>query len=212
MEDFWKTWILILFKTLESRGGNNFEHLPSSIAQLGSLDPGLIGTEAYTRHFQCKLDLIDVDGAMLNRNHVSEYVIIGQHDIRSSHLVTKSLGVCEVSPQVGSNIGEWAQVYRSTAENWYESNSWGFVVCYSSEYHIDCITTRLIPFIMWDDGMSNDDGETNDDFEEMDDDFGENMKFGVRLLYKNESEHCIGKRKSRYEEEATCSSSKKQRP
>ncbi|XP_015169952.1 TMV resistance protein N-like isoform X5 [Solanum tuberosum] len=52
-------------------------------------------------------------------------------------------------------------------------------------------------------------GETDDDFEETDDEFGENMKFGVRLLYKNESELCIGKRKSRYEEEATCSSSKK---
>ncbi|WMV53186.1 hypothetical protein MTR67_046571 [Solanum verrucosum] len=55
-------------------------------------------------------------------------------------------------------------------------------------------------------------GETDDDFEETDDDFGENMKIGVRLLYKNESELCIGIRKSRYEEEATCSSSKKQRP
>ncbi|KAL3355224.1 hypothetical protein AABB24_019354 [Solanum stoloniferum] len=39
--------------------------------------------------------------------------------------------------------------------------------------------------------------------------FGVMMKVGVRLLYKNESELCIGKRKSRYEEEATCSSSKK---
>ncbi|KAH0747255.1 hypothetical protein KY285_008912 [Solanum tuberosum] len=55
-------------------------------------------------------------------------------------------------------------------------------------------------------------GEIDDAFGETDDDFGENMKFGVRLLYKNESELCIGKRKSRYEEEATCSSSKKQRP
>uniref|UniRef100_M1D407 Leucine Rich Repeat family protein n=1 Tax=Solanum tuberosum TaxID=4113 RepID=M1D407_SOLTU len=43
------------------------------------------------------------------------------------------------------------------------------------------------------------------------DDFGENMQIGVRLWYKNESEVCIGIRKSRDEEEATCSSSKKQR-
>ncbi|KAH0778110.1 hypothetical protein KY290_009521 [Solanum tuberosum] len=53
--------------------------------------------------------------------------------------------------------------------------------------------------------------ETDDDFEETDDNFEESMKFGVRLLYKNESELCIGIRKSRYEEEATCTSPKKQR-
>ncbi|WMV26224.1 hypothetical protein MTR67_019609 [Solanum verrucosum] len=41
--------------------------------------------------------------------------------------------------------------------------------------------------------------------------FGEEKKFGVRLLYKDESELCIGIRKSRDEEEASCSSSKKQR-
>ncbi|KAG5574219.1 hypothetical protein H5410_054353 [Solanum commersonii] len=35
--------------------------------------------------------------------------------------------------------------------------------------------------------------------------------FGVRLLYKDEAELHIGIRRSRYEEEATCSSSKKQR-
>ncbi|KAL3355208.1 hypothetical protein AABB24_019342 [Solanum stoloniferum] len=43
------------------------------------------------------------------------------------------------------------------------------------------------------------------------DGFGEEKEFGVRLLYKNESELCIGIRKSRYEEEASCSSPKKQR-
>ncbi|KAH0716079.1 hypothetical protein KY284_008984 [Solanum tuberosum] len=48
--------------------------------------------------------------------------------------------------------------------------------------------------------------ETDDDSGETDYDFGE--KFGVRLLYKNDF---IGTRKSRCEEEATCSSSKKQR-
>ncbi|KAH0713439.1 hypothetical protein KY289_009398 [Solanum tuberosum] len=53
--------------------------------------------------------------------------------------------------------------------------------------------------------------DIDDDFGETDDDSGEKMKFGVRLLYKDESEPCIGIRKSRDEEEATCSSSKKQR-
>ncbi|KAG5574232.1 hypothetical protein H5410_054366 [Solanum commersonii] len=48
--------------------------------------------------------------------------------------------------------------------------------------------------------------ETDDD-----DDSGEKMKFGVCLLSKNEFEVCNGRRKSRCEEEATCSSSKKQR-
>ncbi|XP_049372041.1 TMV resistance protein N-like [Solanum verrucosum] len=49
------------------------------------------------------------------------------------------------------------------------------------------------------------------DFGETDDDSGEKKKFGVRLLSKNEFEVCNGIRKSRCEEEATCSSSKKQR-
>ncbi|KAH0777617.1 hypothetical protein KY290_009028 [Solanum tuberosum] len=54
--------------------------------------------------------------------------------------------------------------------------------------------------------------DIDDDFGETDDDSGEELKFGVRLLYKDESEPRIGIRKSRDEEEATCSSSKKQRP
>ncbi|XP_049379044.1 TMV resistance protein N-like isoform X2 [Solanum stenotomum] len=40
---------------------------------------------------------------------------------------------------------------------------------------------------------------------------GQIKEYGVRLLYKDEAELHIGIRKSRYEEEATCSSSKKQR-
>ncbi|KAH0775530.1 hypothetical protein KY290_006941 [Solanum tuberosum] len=68
---------------------------------------------------------------------------------------------------------------------------------------------------LWD--ASNANGKTPNDYDiislgDIDDDFGEKMKFGVRLLYKDESEPCIGIRKSRDEEEATCSSSKKQRP
>ncbi|KAH0777615.1 hypothetical protein KY290_009026 [Solanum tuberosum] len=43
------------------------------------------------------------------------------------------------------------------------------------------------------------------------DGFGEEQEFGVRLLYKDEAELEIGIEKSRYDEEATCSSSKKQR-
>ncbi|KAH0711335.1 hypothetical protein KY289_007294 [Solanum tuberosum] len=66
---------------------------------------------------------------------------------------------------------------------------------------------------LWD--ASNVNGKTLSDYGciklDIDDDFGEKMKFGVRLLYKDESELCIGTTKSRDEEEASCSSSKKQR-
>ncbi|XP_049381498.1 TMV resistance protein N-like [Solanum stenotomum] len=55
-----------------------------------------------------------------------------------------------------------------------------------------------------------DDFEVTDHFE-VADCFAERRKFGVHLLYKDESELCIGIRNSRYEEEASCSSSKKQR-
>ncbi|XP_049379045.1 TMV resistance protein N-like [Solanum stenotomum] len=89
---------------------------------------------------------------------------------------------------------------------------------YSYEWNIYFL---LVPFgSLWDASNANEKTPNDygcikldsivhvDDFRETDDDFG---KFGVRLLYKNESELCIGIRKSRYEEEASCSSSKKQR-
>ncbi|KAH0745212.1 hypothetical protein KY285_006869 [Solanum tuberosum] len=60
------------------------------------------------------------------------------------------------------------------------------------------------------DDFDDDFGETDDDFK-VTDDFGDRRKFGVRLLYKDEAELHIGIRKSRYEEEASGSSSKKQR-
>ncbi|KAL3323497.1 hypothetical protein AABB24_037903 [Solanum stoloniferum] len=85
-------------------------------------------------------------------------------------------------------------------------------------YKRNIIKFLLVPLGgLWD--ASNANGKTPNDYGcieldfigEIDDDFGEGKKIGVRLLYKNESELCIGIRKSRYEEEAGCSSSKKQR-
>ncbi|KAH0716078.1 hypothetical protein KY284_008983 [Solanum tuberosum] len=86
-----------------------------------------------------------------------------------------------------------------------------------SEYiNEDTIKFLLVPLGgLWD--ASNANGKTPNDygcikFMVINFDFwGEKNKFGVRLLYKDESELCIGIRKSRYEEEASCSSSKKQR-
>ncbi|KAH0775539.1 hypothetical protein KY290_006950 [Solanum tuberosum] len=87
----------------------------------------------------------------------------------------------------------------------------------NSEYSHECnIKFLLIPLGgLWD--ASNANEKTPNDYGcikldfigEGDDDFGKEKKIGVRLLYKNESEVCIGIRKSRYEEEATCSSPKK---
>ncbi|WMV49412.1 hypothetical protein MTR67_042797 [Solanum verrucosum] len=100
-----------------------------------------------------------------------------------------------------------------------------FALSNNSLYSYECdINFLLVPLGgLWD--ASNANGKTPNDYGcikldfigyvdfigETDDDFGEKQKFGVRLLYKNESELCIGIRKRRYEEEASCSSSKKQR-
>ncbi|KAL3324741.1 hypothetical protein AABB24_038711 [Solanum stoloniferum] len=75
----------------------------------------------------------------------------------------------------------------------------------------DMIKFLLVPLGgLWD--ASNANGKTPNDYGCIKLDFiGEEKKIGVRLLYKNESEVCIGIRKSRYEEEAACFSSKKQR-
>ncbi|KAL3333514.1 hypothetical protein AABB24_033535 [Solanum stoloniferum] len=87
---------------------------------------------------------------------------------------------------------------------------------YSNDWNI--INFLLVPLGgLWD--ASNANGKTPNDYGcikldfigETDDDFDNEEEIGVRLLYKNESELCIGIRKSRYEEEAACSSSKKQR-
>ncbi|KAK6775005.1 hypothetical protein RDI58_026006 [Solanum bulbocastanum] len=85
-------------------------------------------------------------------------------------------------------------------------------------YGWNIIKILLVPLGgLWD--ASNANGKTPNDYGcikldfigETYDGFGKEKKIGVRLLYKNESELCIGIRKSRYEEDATCSSSKKQR-
>uniref|UniRef100_A0A0V0HL96 Putative ovule protein n=1 Tax=Solanum chacoense TaxID=4108 RepID=A0A0V0HL96_SOLCH len=242
--------------------GNNFEHLPRSIAQLGALEYlDLSDCKRLTQlpEFPQKLDTIHVDWSNASIcNLLFQNMSSLQHDICSSDSL--SLRVFRSSeediPSWFNNQGMGTSVSVNLPKNWYVSDNFlGFAVCYFGEYSIACITAHLIP-LSCDDGMSsmtqefalpnncgwnfiillvplgglwdasnanektpNDYGcikldfrETDNDFEETDDDFEENMKFGVRLLYKNESELCIGKRKSRYEEEATCSSSKKQRP
>uniref|UniRef100_A0A0V0HVZ5 Putative ovule protein n=1 Tax=Solanum chacoense TaxID=4108 RepID=A0A0V0HVZ5_SOLCH len=67
-----------------------------------------------------------------------------------------------------------------------EEKEFGVRLLYKTESELDFI-----------DDIDDDFGET--------DDSGEKVKFGVRLLYKDESELCIRIRKSRYEEEASCS-------
>ncbi|KAG5577658.1 hypothetical protein H5410_057792 [Solanum commersonii] len=127
----------------------------------------------------------------------------------------------------------------SLPENWYVSDNFlGFAICYSGEL-ID-ITSHLIPLLcddgmtrklvlsnrskcsaqctihffliplvdLWD--ASNTNGKQPNDYGIISLFFGELKAFGVRLLYKDESELCIGIRKSR-NEETSCSSSKKQR-
>ncbi|WMV55683.1 hypothetical protein MTR67_049068 [Solanum verrucosum] len=127
----------------------------------------------------------------------------------------------------------------SLPENWYVSDNFlGFAICYSGEL-ID-ITSHLIPLLcddgmtrklvlsnhskcsaqctihffliplvdLWD--ASNANGKQPNDYEIISLFFGELKAFGVRLLYKDESELCIGIRRSR-NEETSCSSSKKQR-
>ncbi|XP_049379096.1 TMV resistance protein N-like [Solanum stenotomum] len=81
----------------------------------------------------------------------------------------------------------------------------------SENFDYDSIIFLLVPLGgLWD--ASNANGKTPNDYGCIKlDFFGEEKEFGVRLLYKDESELCIGIRKSRDEEEATCSSSKKQR-
>ncbi|KAL3355204.1 hypothetical protein AABB24_019341 [Solanum stoloniferum] len=85
-----------------------------------------------------------------------------------------------------------------------------FALSNNSENYYDSIIFLLVPLgVLWD--ASNANGKTPNDYGIISLGFGEEKKFGVRLLYKDESELGIGIRKSRDEEEATCSSSKKQR-
>uniref|UniRef100_M1CXX9 Bacterial spot disease resistance protein 4 n=1 Tax=Solanum tuberosum TaxID=4113 RepID=M1CXX9_SOLTU len=127
----------------------------------------------------------------------------------------------------------------SLPENWYVSDNFlGFAVCYSGK--LTDITAHLIPLLcddgmtwklalsnhskcaaqctihffliplvdLWD--ASNANGKQPNDYGIISLFFGELKAFGVRLLYKDESELCIGIRRSR-NEETSCSSSKKQR-
>ncbi|KAG5574251.1 hypothetical protein H5410_054385 [Solanum commersonii] len=77
---------------------------------------------------------------------------------------------------------------------------------FSHEWYINFF---LVPLGgLWD--ASNANEKTPNDYGRIKlDVFGEEKKFGVRLLYKDEAELHNGIRKSRDEEEANCSSSKK---
>ncbi|KAH0777620.1 hypothetical protein KY290_009031 [Solanum tuberosum] len=248
--------------------GNNFEHLPRSISQLGALE--------YLHLSDCKrltqlpediralralnlsnamrrIQLPEDNGARQSMsddsfcNSLFQNMSSLQHDICPSD----SLSVMEFV-SLAKHISTWfkyqgmgTSVSVNLPKNWYVSDNFlGFVVYYSGEYSINCITAHLIP--LCDDGMSsmtqkfalsnnskhyyeqdyikyllvplgglwdasNANGKTPNDYSIISLVFGKENKFGVRLLYKNESELCIGIRKRRDEEEATCSSSKKQR-
>ncbi|KAH0745201.1 hypothetical protein KY285_006858 [Solanum tuberosum] len=78
-------------------------------------------------------------------------------------------------------------------------------------FFISCIKCLLVPLGgLWDASKAN--GKTPNDYGRIRlYSSGEKKKFGVRLLYKDEAELHNGIRKSSYEEEASCSSSKKQR-
>ncbi|KAH0747736.1 hypothetical protein KY285_009393 [Solanum tuberosum] len=87
-----------------------------------------------------------------------------------------------------------------------------------SDYADECGIGFLLVHLcgLWDASKAN--GKTPNDYgcimlysPQKRNDFGEINDFGVRLLYKDDAELCIGIRRSRYEE-ASFSSSKKQRP
>ncbi|KAG5628100.1 hypothetical protein H5410_013318 [Solanum commersonii] len=188
--------------------GNNFEHFPRSIAQLGALQTlDLSHCKKLTQlpEFPHKLHAIYADW----RND-------SFHDIFSSDSLS-----LRVFGSYLNDILSWfdyqgigPSVSFNLPENWYVSDNFlGFVVCYYS-VQIVCITAHLIP--LCDDGMLSMTQEIALSNNPNKNDFDMCiqfllMKFGVRLLYKDEAELQTGIKKSKYEEEATCSSSKKQR-
>ncbi|KAG5574265.1 hypothetical protein H5410_054399 [Solanum commersonii] len=140
--------------------GNNFEHLPQSISELGALRSlYLINCKRLTQlpEFPLQLDTINVDWSSdLICNSLFQNISSFQHDIS----VSDSLSL-RVFRSSGKDIPSWfkyqgmgTSVSVNLPENWYVSDNFlGFVVCYYGDYYIDCITAHLIP--LCDDGMSS---------------------------------------------------------
>ncbi|KAK6775013.1 hypothetical protein RDI58_026014 [Solanum bulbocastanum] len=177
---------------LDLSGMENLVSLPSSIQCKNLIQLSEFPQQLYTIDTDWSNDWIC--------NSLFQNISSLQHDIYASDSLS-----LRVFKSWWKNIPSWfhhqgmrPRVSVNLPENWYVSDKFlGFVVCYSGK-SIDYITTHLIP--LCDDGVSL-----------MTRKFEEKKKSRVRLLYKEESELHIGVRKSRYEEEATCFSSKKQR-
>ncbi|XP_006355114.1 TMV resistance protein N-like isoform X3 [Solanum tuberosum] len=244
--------------------GDNFEHLPQSIAQLGALRVlSLEGCKRLTQlpEFPPQLDTICADWHNdLICNSLFQNISSFQHDISASDSLS-----LRVFTSWGSNIPSWfhyqgmdKSVLVNLPENWCVSDNFlGFAVCYSgsliqnmaqliiSSEGMPCITQKLglynysecipdcviqfflVPFAgIWD--TSNANGKTPNDYGHIMLSFPEELKkCGLRLFYKYESELVetndepptelsMGIRRIRYDdsehhEEASCSSSKKQR-
>ncbi|XP_015076665.1 TMV resistance protein N-like isoform X1 [Solanum pennellii] len=241
--------------------GDNFNHLPQSIAQLGALRFLYIkDCRSLTRlpEFPPQLDTIFADWSNdLICKSLFQNISSFQHNISASDSLS-----LRVFTSLGSNIPSWfhhqgtdTSVSVNLPENWYVSDNFlGFAVCYygnlientaelimSSEgmpcitwkvllsNHSECTYIRihffLVPFAgLWD--TSNANGKTPNDYKHIMLSFPpESKECGVRLFYEDESllettndELTIGVRRIRYDdddsehyEEASCSSSKKQR-
>ncbi|KAM3201436.1 TMV resistance protein N-like [Capsicum annuum] len=233
--------------------GNNFEHLPRSIAQLGALRClDLSDCERLTQlpEFPVLLDTIKADWTDYRIcNSLFQNLSLLQHDISASD----SLSLRVITDWQSHQISMPRFPYRgidgvpvNLPKNWYIHDSFlGFAVCCIgrltdntahliplSDGGMSCITRKLvlsnhskyslerkgihfflIPFAgLWDISKAN--GKTPNDYRHIMFSSSEKNKYEFRLLYKDE--HCPGTRRSRFDDsehhdEASCSSSKKQR-
>ncbi|XP_055828995.1 uncharacterized protein LOC129897167 isoform X2 [Solanum dulcamara] len=137
--------------------GNNFEHLPQSIAQLGALRSlTLSHCKRLTQlpEFPQQLDTINADwGNDSICNSMFQNISSFQNDISASDPLS-----LRVFTAMGKNIPSWFH-YQGTGrsvsvnlpENWYVSDNFlGFAVCYSG--NLSNTKVDLIP--LCDDGMS----------------------------------------------------------
>nr|ABI34381.1 Leucine Rich Repeat family protein [Solanum demissum] len=143
--------------------GDNFEHLPQSIAQLGALRVlYLVNCKRLTQlpEFPPQLDTICADWHNdLICNSLFQNISSFQHDISASDSLS-----LRVFTSSGSNIPSWfhhqgmdKSVSVNLHENWYVSDNFlGFAVCYSgslientaqliiSSEGMPCITQKLV--------------------------------------------------------------------
>ncbi|KAH0714121.1 hypothetical protein KY284_007026 [Solanum tuberosum] len=138
-------------------GGNNFEHLPQSIAQLGALRSlTLSHCKRLTQlpKFPKQLDTISADWSNDSIcNSLFQNISLFQHDISASDSLS-----LRVFTARGKNIPSWfhhqgtgRSVSVNLPENWYVSDNFlGFAVCYFG--NLSNTTVDLIT--LCDDGMS----------------------------------------------------------